>query len=116
MKLPFLLDLPKGAPVGPVKMGPNGPITMDNVVTYRDVWTNATRTLRRAGKCYGCSRVLWHADDNQGAEVWATSNSLEAVDYDMVGPTVGLCLECANNRPRYEAALGSARRRYWRAL
>lgn len=115
MKLHFLLSAPSGAPVGPVKMGPHGPITMDSVVTYHDVLTNAMRTLRRAGKCYGCSRTLWHADDNQGAEIWATSNSLEAAEYGMVGPTVGLCLECANDRRRYELALGSAKRRYWSA-
>lgn len=113
MKLHFLLNLPKGAPSTSVKMGPNGPITMDNVVTYHDVLTNTTRTLRRAGKCYGCSRTLWHADDSQGAEVWATSNSLEASDYGMVGPTIGLCLECANGRTQYGAALDSARRHYW---
>ena len=101
-------------------MGPHGPKCAHDIraMSYRDPMTSRYRTLRMVGLCWGpeCHRKLWEADGGtQGAEVWGTASVLDPAEYDMTGPRIGLCLECANDQHTRECALRMARRDYWRA-
>lgn len=107
----YFLTMPAGDPVSG-RMGVRGPVPDvkgARIVVVYDAMHCADRTFRRVGSCWMCGRILWNADDGQGAEVWATSNRLDAEDYGQSGPSVGLCLECANDGRTYERALTFAR-------
>jgi len=82
--------------------GPDGP----PVQRYQDRWDGyRPRLIRSAGCCASCRRLLWvHDDGGEPALSWAACSVLDAQEYGKAGPTIGLCMECRNDRPRYDEA------------
>lgn len=66
------------------------------------------RVIRYAGTCHGCHRLLWDHDDEQDAQMWSTSNGINP-PAGMVGPVIGLCIECSNTDATVDAAERAAR-------
>ncbi len=84
-------------------------------------WTaGRDRVLRFYARCALCPRRLWgfdDADDPRGILGYhCVEWSLDPEHHDAVGPEIGLCSECANDRgyERHEAGMRVARR-HWTA-
>ena len=81
-------------------------------------WHGSDRVARFHGRCISCGWLLWGFDDGGNDPrgpigPFSAGFSLRPDDYDMHGPTVGLCLECGNNNAdRYHAAVRQAHQ-YW---
>ncbi|MEU4244284.1 methyltransferase [Actinoplanes sp. NPDC026619] len=78
------------------------------------------RVLRYHGRCVLCGWLLWGFDDRQNDPrgplgAFSAGFSLRADEYEMSGPTVGLCLDCANTGDRYRQALDLAYQ-HWAAV
>jgi len=80
---------------------------------WRDDWRRADVVITFTGACYSCGRRTYSRSDGQndprGILGDHADHSLEASEYDSVGPTVPLCAICANEEPRYSYALRHAR-------
>ncbi|WP_203789561.1 hypothetical protein [Paractinoplanes rishiriensis] len=78
------------------------------------------RVLRYHGRCLLCGWPLWGFDDGHNDPrgplgPFSAGFSLTAHDYDRVGPTVGLCPDCANHGDGYRHALHHAYQ-HWTAV
>jgi predicted RNA methylase len=65
-------------------------------------WHRDDRVLRYHGRCLICGWLLWGFDDRQNSPLgplgeFSVGFSLRASEYDMSGPTIGLCVACGNN-------------------
>ncbi|GIM98041.1 methyltransferase [Paractinoplanes toevensis] len=78
------------------------------------------RVLRYHGRCVLCGWLLWGFDDRQNdprgpLSAFSAGFSMRAEEYEMSGPAVGLCLDCANTGDRYRQALDRAYQ-HWTAV
>ncbi|MGK5677632.1 methyltransferase [Actinoplanes sp. URMC 104] len=83
------------------------------VQVWRDAWRNQDRVLRYRAQCWRCGLLLWAFDDGDNDPRGVLGNhsagfSLDAAEYDMVGPSVALCPCCADG-DTYREALKVAR-------
>jgi hypothetical protein len=80
---------------------------------WRDDWRGTDVVIHFTGACYSCGRRTYSRSDGQndprGVLGDHADHSLEASEYDSVGPTVPLCAICANTEPLYSYALRHAR-------
>lgn len=108
----WLLSPAEGEPVDVTALDvtPTAALTMP-VQRYVDRWDgDRPRVVRYVGTCQSCARLLWAHDEGQEpAQVWAANSCQDAEELGMVGPTVGVCMECAHRRNRWERALEAAR-------
>ena len=84
------------------------------VQVWWDGWRQRDRVLRYRGRCIECGWLLWGADDGENDPRgilgdFSAGFSLDAPDYDLTGPEVGLCCGCANDGDLYRAGLAKAR-------
>lgn len=88
------------------------------VQVWYDGWRSRDRVLRYRGRCVVCGWLLWGFDDGENDPRgilgdFTAGFSLDAEDYDQVGPPVGLCCGCANDGDHFEVGLDRARD-HWR--
>jgi hypothetical protein len=91
-------------------------ITMP-VQAWRDNWRGTVRTVRYVANCCECGRPTWAFDDGEndprGVLGDAAALTLEAAEYDQVGPPMGFCFVCANtDAETYNRAVERASRRW----
>ncbi|GAB1690708.1 methyltransferase [Krasilnikovia sp. M28-CT-15] len=84
------------------------------VQVWWDSWRRRDRTLRYRGRCVLDGWLLWGFDDGENDPRGVLGDftagfSLHAEDYDLEGPSVGLCCGCGNDGDRYRAGLDRAR-------
>jgi predicted RNA methylase len=84
------------------------------VQVWWDAWRRKDRVLRYRGRCVVCGWLLWGFDDGENDPRgilgdFTAGFSLDAEDYDLHGPSVGLCCGCANDGDHYEVGLDRAR-------
>lgn len=89
-------------------------IGKSSVQVWYDVWCKQDRILRYKARCVTCERPVWGFDDgdNDPRGVLGGNSagfSLHAQDYDITGPSVGLCAICGNDSERYHMGLERAR-------
>ncbi|SDT74211.1 methyltransferase [Actinoplanes derwentensis] len=76
------------------------------VQVWHDPSTNRERVFRYRAQCWGCGWLLWQFDGNDDMALGehAAPASLDADEDGKVGPTIGLCITCANTSDTKRAA------------
>lgn len=112
---PWLMCPTPGAPVRVERLDVTARAALQTPVQEYPAWDwgGRRRTVRYAGVCASCARLLWaHDDGDEGAVSWQACSVLDPAEHGLAGPDVGLCMECRSHSDRYEAALKLARR-HW---
>lgn len=88
---------------------------------WHDSWRNQDRVIRYKGRCFSdrCDhRRTFAADDGEndprGVLGDHATSPLVAEDYEMIGPDLILCFDCANEYSSYKEALIYAKRKLWK--
>jgi hypothetical protein len=84
------------------------------VQAWRCAFTNGDRVLRFCGRCLRCGWLLWSFDDGENDPrgilgPFSAGLSLHPDDYNLTGPTVGLCAACGATGAGRDGAAAQAR-------
>jgi len=70
-----------------------------------------TEVYEPRGRCVTCGRPTWNTSDGGQAPEWeSTGNSHYAEDYEMHGPDIPQCANCANEHGTYKEAIRAGQR------